>query len=99
MTASKTAASNGDGPDDRFTWTSPSGVDVTLPSLRRVKSGTLRKLRSSGEIELIYGVLEEVASAEQLEATDRLDLDELSEMFAAWQTSGASLGEASRSST
>lgn len=92
-------ASQGDSPADRFTWTSPSGVEVTLPSLRRIKSGTLRKLRANGEIELIYGVLEELASPEQLEATDRLDLDELSEMFAAWQSSGASLGEASRSST
>lgn len=90
---------NGDSPADRFVWTTPDGVTITIPAVRRLKSGTLRKLRGGSEIDLMYGVLEDVLSPADLAKTDDLDMEQLEAMFSAWQASGASLGEHSRSST
>jgi len=89
----------GDSPADRFVWTSPDGVSITLPAVRRVKSGTLRKLRNSSELDLMYGVLEDMLPPDELAKTDELDMEQLEALFAAWQSSGVSLGEPSRSST
>lgn len=88
---------NGDSPSDMFVW-KVDGVTITMPSARRIKSGTLRRLRGGSEIDLMYGVLEEILPPKELAKTDDLDLEQLQELFAAWQKAGANLGEVDSSS-
>jgi hypothetical protein len=77
-----------------FTWTTESGVTVTLPPAGRLKSGLLRKLRNGTDLDFMYGLLEEVLDEENLEKTDNLELEELEAMFRAWQAgAGASRPE------
>ncbi|MGL5828199.1 MAG: hypothetical protein ACRC0L_01360 [Angustibacter sp.] len=86
-----------------FTWLSDDGEDVTLPL--RLKVGALRKLAKAddADIESMFALVLSVApdAGDQL---DELDVNEFSAMFEAWQReyqllSGATLGEASSSST
>lgn len=68
-----------------FTWTSPDGKQVTLPSLNSVPGGVLRKHRKLDELDFLFSVLEDVATDEQIAAVDEVGLGDLNEMFAAWQ--------------
>jgi len=68
-----------------FTWTSPDGKSVTLPSLNSVPGGVLRRHRKLEELDFLFSVLEDVATDEQIEAVDAVGLGDLNNLFAAWQ--------------
>lgn len=85
---------------EKFHYTTQAGVDITLPKFGNVKSGAVRKLRSSGEMEVIFGILEDMADARALAKIDEMPLPELGEMFKAWQEdTGVTVGESGASST
>ena len=84
---------------DTFTWTSPSGVEIKLPPLKRVKAGIIRRHRKSDPIDFIFSVVEETTDAEMLARIDDLPSDEVNDLFAAWQADGPTVGESQRSST
>ena len=79
-----------------FTWTSPDGVDITLPGRKTIKSGWLRRHRNLDEVDLMYTALEEFADAYQLALTDDLEIEQMRDLFQAWM--GATPGESGRSS-
>ena len=68
-----------------FTWTSPSGGEVTLPPLNSVPGGVLRRHRKLDELDFLFSVLEDVATDEQIAQVDALGLSDLNAMFEAWQ--------------
>lgn len=80
-----------------FVWTSNSGVEITLPNRKVIKSGWLRRHRTLDEADLTYTALEDFADPDQIALTDELDLEEMRELFKAWM--GATPGESGRSST
>jgi hypothetical protein len=83
-----------------FTWTSPDDVRVTLPSMRQIKAGIIRRHRKSEPIDFIFSVLEETADEATLAKVDDLSTEDLNSLFEAWQEDGqASVGESSGSST
>jgi hypothetical protein len=77
-----------------------NGDSFTLPPGAKLKAGVLRRAsKQSNEVGQVFAILEEIAAPEALAIIDEMPLDELGEMFLAWQNhSGASLGE-SRSSS
>lgn len=77
--------------------------DITIPL--RMKLGVLRPLASAdlNDVSTMFALLEGIAPG-QAEALDDLDVNDFEDMFTTWQNeytalSGASLGEASRSSS
>lgn len=85
-----------------FTWTTDDGVDVSIPL--RVK---LKVIRSMAERDLdadaMFEILDAIAPG-QGELIDDMDVNDFQAMFTTWQReyqalSGASLGEASSSSS
>lgn len=84
---------------DQFTWTSPSGVTVTLPTLNDVPSGVIRRHRKSEPVDFVFSMLEEIADEAALVKLDSLSLPEVNALFEAWQEAAAPVGESSGSST
>lgn len=84
--------------DEKFTWTSPDGVTITLPSMNRIKAGVIRRNRKLDPVDAAFSVIEEVADPTEIEKLDELDTEELNACFEAWQA-GVSVGESSGSST
>ncbi|WP_163168108.1 hypothetical protein [Arthrobacter sp. Alg241-R88] len=83
---------------EKFHWTSPAGVEITLPHMKSIKAGVLRRHRKEDPVDFIFSLLEETSDAEMLAAVDSLDFADLEDLTAKWQ-SGVSLGESSGSST
>lgn len=59
-----------------------------------VSAGFLRKNRHKEELDLMFLIIEEVASEEALETIDQLRMEDLKTFFKEWQeASGVELGE------
>lgn len=84
---------------EKFHWTSESGVEIVLPHMNKIKAGTIRRHRKSEPIDFIFSILEEVADDAMLAKADDLGTDEINDLFAKWQESGANVGESAGSST
>lgn len=83
-----------------FTWTSPSGKQVTLPSLNTIPAGVLRRHRKLDEVDFVFTILEDVLDEDGLAQLDSLGFGEINGLFEAWQkNAGATVGESSGSST
>lgn len=67
-----------------FTWTSPAGVEVTLPPMSSITAGMLRKYRKLDEMDFMFSILEDVIAPAELEKVDTLSLDDTRAMFQAW---------------
>ena len=84
---------------EKFHWTSPSGVEIVLPHMNKIKAGVIRRHRKSDPVDFIFSVLEEVSDDEMLARADDLDASEINTLFEAWQEAAASVGESVSSST
>ena len=84
---------------EQFHWTSPSGVEVSLPSLKTLPSGVLRRHRKLEPLDFVFSVLEDAADEAMIEQVDRLTMPEVNDLFDAWQGDAAPVGESSGSST
>jgi len=75
------------------------GQEYVLPSFASLKSGLIRRIRNMDEADAFYTMLEEVADADALAATDDMGMAELTRVMQGWQAAArVSLGESSRSS-
>lgn len=85
---------------EQFTW-ERNGHKVTLPPPSKIKAGVIRRAsKMDGDLNQIFSVIESIADEESLATIDDMEIDELNEMFIAWQAhGGASLGESQGSST
>lgn len=79
---------------EKFHWTSPSGVEIVLPHMGKIKAGIIRRHRKEEPVDFIFSVLEETADTETLAKVDDLDQTDLNTLVEKWQA-GASLGESS----
>ena len=77
---------------EKFHWTSPSGVEIVLPHMGKIKAGIIRRHRKEEPVDFIFSVLEETADEAMLEKVDDLDQTDLNTLVEKWQA-GASLGE------
>ena len=76
------------------------GKTITLPHLKNLPFGVIRKLRHEEPGEQLFGILEHVADAASLAALDELGMGQVQDLFDAWQAaSGVEMGESSASST
>lgn len=75
---------------DTFKWTAPEGDTIELPSLRRLKAGTIRKYRKLGGDDYMFTLLEELLDEKTLARIDDLDASDFNEMCEKWS---AELGE------
>jgi hypothetical protein len=83
---------------EKFHWTSPEGVEISLPRMDKIKAGIIRRHRKEEPTDFIFSVLEETADAETLAKVDDLDTTDLNTLVEKWQA-GASVGESAGSST
>lgn len=83
---------------ERFHWTSPSGVEIVLPHMSKIKAGIIRRHRKEEGVDFIFSVLEETADEAMLAKVDELDTADLNVLVEKWQESVAP-GESSGSST
>jgi hypothetical protein len=81
-----------------FNWTAPDGGTITLPKMKHIKAGVLRRYRKLDGIDMVFSILEEVADAATLAKIDDLDTDGLEALAEAWQ-GDVGVGESSGSST
>jgi hypothetical protein len=82
-----------------FTWTSPGGVAVTLPSMKSIKGGVIRRNRKLEPVDFMFSVLEETADEATLAQIDDLDTSDMNALFEAWQEDAqTNVGESSGSS-
>jgi hypothetical protein len=81
-----------------FHWTSPEGVEITLPHMDKIKSGIIRRHRKEEPVDFIFSVLEAVGDAATIDKCDNLDTSDLNDLFEKWNA-GASVGESQRSSS
>ena len=84
-----------------FTWTTEDGDTIDIPL--RIKVKVLRSMSSKDlDVDGMFAMLEALIPG-QAEAIDELDVNDLTNMFTAWQSAynaqtGATLGESSASS-
>lgn len=83
---------------EKFHWTSPGGVEITLPYMDKLPGGVIRKNRKLDPMDLMYTLVEAVADEATLEKLDSLPLGDQNKFFEAWQEATASVGESSSSS-
>lgn len=84
---------------EQFHYRTEAGDDLVLPKIGNVPAGVWRKLRGvTSSLDITFGLLEGCCDAKQLEAVDRMTLDEVNTMFGEWQGM-TSPGESSGSST
>ena len=83
-----------------FVW-ERNGHRVVLPPAAKIKAGVIRRAsKLDGDVQQIFSVMEEIADPDSLAVMDDLTLDELGELFLAWQNhGGTSVGESQGSST
>lgn len=84
--------------NEMFTWTSPGGVEIAIPPMKRIKAGVIRKHRKLEPIDAAFSILETIADEETLAKIDELDSDELNDMMKEWQAE-VGVGESSGSSS
>lgn len=80
---------------EKFHWTSPSGVEITLPHMNKMPAGVIRKHRKSEPVDFVFSVLEDVSDEATIAEVDKLSLPEVNDLFEAWQGAAASVGESS----
>lgn len=83
---------------EKFHWKTPSGGEIVVPHVSKIKGGLLRKYRKLDEMDMVFSIIEDVADADTLALIDDLDQGELEKFISDWQA-GVSVGESSRSST
>lgn len=83
---------------EKFHWTSPDGVEITLPRLDQIKAGVLRRNRTKDPVDMLFSILEDVGDDETLAKVDDLSMPALNSLMEKWQAE-VSLGESSGSST
>ena len=77
-----------------------NGRTVTLPYLRNIKVGVIRKLRNLGPEDQFFGILEAVAAEGTLAVIDDMTADEFGAVMEQWQKdSGITVGESVASPT
>lgn len=84
---------------EKFHWTSPSGIEITLPHMSKMPAGVIRKHRKSDPVDFVFSVLEDVADEAMIAQVDLLSLPEVNDLFEAWQEAAANVGESAGSST
>lgn len=73
---------------------------ITLPYLRNIKVGVIRKLRSADSAEQFFGIIEAVSDDATLAVIDDMTADEFGSLMEAWQeASGVTVGESVASPT
>lgn len=73
---------------------------ITLPYLRNIKVGVIRKLRNLGAEDQFFGILEAVADEDTLAVIDDMTADEFGAVMEQWQqASGITVGESVASPT
>lgn len=78
----------------KFTYITKAGKTLTLPSITDLPAGALRKARALPEMDMMFTIIEEVASPEAIATLDAVPLSELNALFAAWQAdAGVNLPE------
>lgn len=85
-----------DHSDGKFHWTSSSGQELVLPSLRRIKAGKLRKYRKLEGDDYVFTLLEDMCDEDTLAQLDDLDAEEFNQLAEKW---ASEMGESSGSST
>lgn len=83
---------------EMFHWTSPDGVEITLPRLDQIKAGVLRRNRTKDPVDMLFSILEDVGDDKTLAKVDDLSMPALNSLMEKWQAE-VSLGESSGSST
>ena len=87
----------GPGSNEPFTYTTESGVEITVSSLAKPfkNAGELRRMRRSNPIDLAYWVIERDCDKDQLAAIDAMSMEEFNDKFSReWALhSGIDLGE------
>lgn len=79
--------------EDDFT-TEVGGVEIRLPSLSNLPFGLVRKARNLSRVELMFVVMEEELTDEQLAVIDKLRNREIQDLVNEWREhSGIDLGE------
>lgn len=93
----KTNGEVGPGSNEPFTYTTESGVELTVASLAKPfkTAGELRQMRKANPLEIAYYVIERDLTGEALDAVDAMAMDEFNEKFSRqWALhSGIDLGE------
>lgn len=82
---------------EKFHWTSPAGVEISLPHMNQIKAGILRRHRKEEPIDFVFSLLEEVGDEETLEKVDDLSSRDLNALVEKWQAE-VKPGESSGSS-
>lgn len=70
---------------EQFHWTSPDGVEVTLPKMGNLGAGMIRRHRKEEPVDFIFSVLEELDDPEMLSQVDLLSISQMNDLAAAWQ--------------
>lgn len=83
---------------EKFHWTAPSGAEIVVPYMDKIKVGVIRKARNLDETDAVFTIIESVADEATLALIDDLDSSELNDFAEAWQKAEP-LGESSGSST
>lgn len=83
---------------EKFHWTSGTGVEITLPHMRNIPAGILRKNRNTDEMNILFAVIEDQSDEKMLEQVDSLTLGDLESLVEAW-VAEVTPGESPGSST
>lgn len=83
-----------------FTWTDPDDptVVITLPNMRDIPGGVVRRVRKLPDVDAMFTMLEAVATPDELDRIDALPAHRMNDLFKAW-SGGAGAGESVGSST
>lgn len=91
------AKHSGPGSDESFEYETENGL-IVIPSIAKMPSGVIRRIRKLSPVDQVFTVVEETASAEALALIDQLPAPEFNAFCAAWyEFSGVSLGESAAS--
>lgn len=82
---------------EQFHHTLEDGRTITLPHMRNIKVGVIRKLRDQDEAGQMFGILEAIADPDTLDVIDDLDGGQLEDLMKAWQNESVTLGESAAS--
>lgn len=83
---------------EQFHYTTPDGRHVTLPYLKNLKVGVIRKLRGQPADEQFFGILEAIADDDTLAVIDDMDAQQFATLMEQWQQqSGVTVGESTAS--
>lgn len=84
---------------EQFHWTAPNGDEIVLPHISKIKGGLLRKYRKLNEADMMFSIVEDIASEETVAQIDDLEMGDMNKLFEAWQKASVAVGKSSGSST